>query len=133
MTKLTDIYCPNCGAPANFNIMTQQYQCGYCGGAVTIAHAKELKQGFRKMRAGQLQSSIRQYRLSKASCSGCGAELVFEAGEALSNCAFCGRSLVRQDYLDTNNMPESVIPFRITEDEARVCLADWCHKNKSKL
>ena len=132
MTKLTDIYCPNCGAPANFNIMTQQYQCGYCGGAVTIAHAKELKQGFRKMRSEHLQNSVKQYRLSTASCSGCGAELVFEAGEALSNCAFCGRSLVRQDYLETKNMPESVIPFRITEDEARMRLAEWCQKNKGK-
>lgn len=132
MTKLTDIYCPNCGAPASFNIMTQQYQCGYCGGAVTIAHAQELKQGFRKMRSEHLQNSVRQYRLSKASCTGCGAELVLEEGEALSNCAFCGRSLVRQDYLNAKNMPESVIPFRITEDEARARLAEWCRKNKSK-
>ena len=132
MTKLTDIHCPGCGAPANFNIMTQQYHCGYCGGSVTIAGAQEQKRGFRKMRAGHLQNSVRQYRLSKASCSGCGAELVFEEGEALSNCAFCGRSLVRQDYLETSNMPESVIPFRLTEDEARACLLEWCRNNKRK-
>ena len=109
MTKITDIYCPGCGAPANFNIITQQYHCRYCGSAVTIASAKELKLGFRKIRGQHLQESVKQYRLSEASCSGCGAELVFEEGEALSNCAFCGRSLVRKEYLDTNHMPESVI------------------------
>ena len=84
------------------------------------------------MRSEHLQNSVRQYRLSKASCTGCGAELVLEEGEALSNCVFCGRSLVRQDYLNAKNMPESVIPFRITEDEARARLAEWCRKNKSK-
>ena len=62
----------------------------------------------------------------------CGATVVFEENEALSNCAFCGRSLVRAEYLDADGMPESVIPFGITEDEARDRLAAWCRENRGK-
>lgn len=56
--------------------------------------------------------------MSTASCSGCGATLVFEKNEALSNCAFCGRSLVIKDYIYDSKIPQNVIPFAVTKDEA---------------
>ena len=130
--KITDIHCPQCGAPARFDIIRQTYVCGHCGGQVGISEAKQQKQGFRKIRADALRNSVRQFRLFSASCSGCGAKVVFEENEAVSNCAFCGRSLVRTEYLDTKGLPESVIPFALTEDEARRRLAEWCDKNKGR-
>ena len=130
--KITDITCPQCGAPANYNIIRQEYVCGHCGGKVGIREAQQEKQGFRKIRAEALKDSVGKFRLYSASCSGCGATVVFEEGEALSNCAFCGRSLVRTEYLHTKGLPESVIPFALTEDEARKRLKDWCLKNQGK-
>ena len=131
-TKITDIHCPNCGAPAKYDILQQKYLCAYCGGSVGIREAVQEKQGFRKMRGEKLKTSVREFQLVKASCSGCGAVVVFEEGEALSNCAFCGRSLVRGDYLDTEGLPEFVIPFVLTEAEAQDRLLAWCKANKSK-
>lgn len=34
-----DVRCPSCGAPARFDIIKQQYLCGYCGGTVGIKEA----------------------------------------------------------------------------------------------
>ena len=130
--KITEIYCPNCGAPASFDIVRQQYVCGYCGGQVGIKEALQEKQGFRELHKGKMNDSLKSYRLMQANCSGCGATLVFEENEALSNCAFCGRSLVRTEYLSAKNMPESVIPFRVTEKEAKNLLEKWCGENKGK-
>ena len=130
--KIVDIHCPSCGAPANFDIVRQKYVCGYCGGQVGIREAQQSKQGFRKIRAAKLKEDVSRFQLYSASCSGCGATVVFEENEALSNCAFCGRSLVRKEYLNTEGMPESVIPFRLTEEEARKCLSDWCAANSGK-
>lgn len=130
--KITEIYCPNCGAPAGFDIVRQEYVCGYCGGKVGIKEALQEKQGFRELHRGKMNESLRSYRLMQANCSGCGATLVFEENEALSNCAFCGRSLVRTEYLSAENMPESVIPFRITENEAKDLIAKWCDENRGK-
>ena len=91
--RITDIHCPQCGAPADFDIVRQMYVCGHCGGS---------------------------------------AEVVFEENEALSGCPFCGRSLVRTEYLSSKNMPESVIPFGITQKEAEERLEEWCRKNRGK-
>ena len=37
--RITDIHCPQCGAPASFDIVQQMYVCGHCGGTVGITEA----------------------------------------------------------------------------------------------
>ena len=130
--NITDIHCNKCGAPARFDIVRQQYVCGYCGGTVGIKEAIEQKKYFRQIHSEKMKTSVKQYDFAEASCTGCGATLVFNKNEAISNCAFCGRSLVRKDYLYAGEMPESVIPFVLTEAEAKARLAEWCQENKSK-
>ena len=132
MKKITDISCPSCGAPANFDIVQQTYLCRFCGGRVGIGEAMREKQGFRALRADKLKNDVKRFKLFSARCEGCGATVVFEENEALSECAFCGRSVVRTEYLDTDGLPESVIPFSLTEEEAAQRLLDWCRKNSGK-
>ncbi len=132
MKKITDIHCPNCGAPAQFDIVHQKYVCDYCGSGVGIDEAVKEKQGFRNMRSKYLSQTVKDFDLFSASCSGCGATIVFKEKEALSNCAFCGRSLVRSAYVNTKGMPECIIPFSITKEEAMHCLEKWCLENKRK-
>ncbi len=126
------VHCPSCGAPANFDIISHQYLCGFCGSRVEIREAIAQKQGFREFRQRKILESAGNYRLSRGTCTGCGAEIVFPEGEAMSNCAFCGRALVRKEYIASQELPELIIPFRITQDEARSRLAEWCDKNSGK-
>ena len=79
---ITDIQCPSCGAPANFDIVKQQYECAYCGGKVAIKEAIEQKRGFRKLHSKKLKETVKDFKLCKTTCSGCGAELVFDENEA---------------------------------------------------
>ena len=130
--NIADIYCPNCGAPARFDIRRQMYVCGYCGGNVKIDEAQKQRAGFRQLAQSRMQDEVKNYRLIKADCPGCGAEIVFEENEALSDCAFCGKALVRKEYLYTEDIPEMIIPFRIAEDEAEQFLREWCDQNKGK-
>ncbi|MCR5067951.1 MAG: zinc ribbon domain-containing protein [Erysipelotrichaceae bacterium] len=130
--RITDIHCPNCGSPARFDIIHQRYGCPFCGSLVEINEALQETQGFRKMRIDRLQKSREEYQLFSAVCEGCGAEVVFEEGEALSDCAFCGRSLVRGEYLKSEDFPENVIPFVLTRDEAQKRLREWCDSNRSR-
>ncbi|MCR5345058.1 MAG: hypothetical protein K6E46_03245 [Lachnospiraceae bacterium] len=129
---ITDIQCPSCGAPARFDIYNQRYECEYCGGKVGIKEAIEQKQGFRKIHIKKIHESVKDYKLYKTVCTGCGAELVFDENEAVSNCAFCGRSLVRREYVHNKELPEYIVPFKITLDEAKAQLRNWCEKNKHK-
>lgn len=130
--RITDIHCTQCGAPAAFDIRRQLYLCSYCGGTVEPGEAVREKEGFRKMQADRIRNEVAQYRLVKTSCSGCGAEVVLEEGEALGSCAFCGRSLVRSKYLKSRGLPECIIPFRLTEEEAKKALSAWCEENGQK-
>ena len=130
--NFADVHCPSCGAPANFDIISQQYRCGFCGGRVGIKEAIAQKQGFRAFRQQKIKESAEKYHLMRGACTGCGAEIVFNEGEAMSNCAFCGRTLVRKDYVSSKELPELIIPFRITEEEARERLSAWCDKNARK-
>ena len=129
---IADVRCPSCGAPAKYDIIRQHYHCAHCGGKVGINEALAQKQGFRSIQQEKIRQSADKYRLMRANCTGCGAELVFEENEAQSNCAFCGRALVRKAYIASEEMPEMIIPFRITREEAAGCLLDWCGKNAGK-
>jgi len=130
--SITDVHCPNCGAPAKYDIVRHNYRCASCGGQVKVSEALAEKQGFRRLQQEKIRESAGRYKLMTASCSGCGAELVFEEGEAAVTCAFCGRALVRKDYVTSKEIPELILPFRITRDEAEECLRDWCSKNQRR-
>ena len=130
--KLYDIHCPSCGAPAYYDIRKRMYNCSYCGGKVGIDGAKTEHQGFREISRKKKRESMKQFELQKAVCTGCGAQVVFEAGEAVANCAFCGRSLVRKNFVNADIIPELIIPFSITGKEAKEILSDWCSRNKHK-
>ena len=130
--SIADVHCPKCGAPAKYDIIRGSYQCGFCGSRVELSEAMAEKQGFREMQQEKIRSSSQRYQLMHAACSGCGAEIVFDENEAMSNCAFCGRALVRKNYTRSKDMPEMILPFRITREEAAGCLSEWCRKNSGK-
>ena len=127
--NITDVQCPACASPAYFDIKKGFYGCQYCGGKVTVKAAIAQKQGFKKLHQQKMKDKIKNYALLKSQCSGCGAEVVFNEGDALAKCAFCGKALVRQNYMQADNMPELIIPFKITREEAKERLLDWCRKN----
>lgn len=127
--NISNIYCPTCGAPAYFDIVHQTYLCRYCGGNVSIEQALATNSAITKWS----DNSVTQgYNLDLSTCTGCGARIVFGQSEALSNCEFCGRTLVRNAYTSNSDIPRYVIPFGITPDEAKARLAAWCNENSDK-
>ena len=79
-----------------------------------------------------MHESLSKFELQKAVCTGCGAEVIFDKGDAIAHCAFCGRELVREEFVKLKNIPELIIPFSITKDEAKTLLLEWCSKNHLK-
>lgn len=130
--KPINIYCSSCGAPAKFDIAKQTYLCSHCGANTGIDEALEEKRGFRMIHRESMERGQGNFPTVTCSCDGCGATVVFPENEALTNCAFCGRSLSRGEYLKIEDFPEVLIPFRITEEEARTRLLDWCSKNSRR-
>lgn len=126
------VYCPSCGAPAKFDIVRQVYRCGFCGGETTVEDSLKQKESMLEEHNDRLEKSSKSFGLMQTKCSGCGATVIFEEGEATSNCGFCRRSLVRNSYVHTKKLPHSVIPFAVTKKEAEQRLIEWCETNKKR-
>ena len=130
--NFSDVFCPSCGSAAHFDIIHQNYKCSYCDGRVEIRDAIKEKQGFRELHQKKIKEDAKKYKLLSGYCSGCGATVVFEENEPMATCAFCGKALVRKEYTSDKELPELLIPFRITEDEAKKIAKEWCEANKNK-
>ena len=131
--NISDVFCPSCGSAAHFDIIHQNYKCTYCDGRVEIKDAIKEKEGFRELHQKKIKEDAKKYKLLSGYCSGCGATVVFEENEPMTTCAFCGKALVRKEYTSDKELPELLIPFRITEDEAKKIAQEWCDSNKGKI
>ncbi|MCQ2525100.1 MAG: hypothetical protein MJ123_12265 [Lachnospiraceae bacterium] len=129
---ILSIFCPSCGAPAEFDIVNQIYRCRYCKGTVGIEEAKQEKVQYQQKIRKRVRTEVGNYPLMSTSCSGCGANLVIEENEAISTCDFCGRKLVRKKYTHADDVPEAIIPFVITKEEAKTKIEEWCAQNKNR-
>ena len=124
------VYCSSCGAPAEYNIARQEYHCRYCGGTTDVHEPVRRLGEWRDARRKEvlLDGSAAE---EKCVCQNCGAELVIPEGEAMGNCEFCGGKFVRRAFA-ASELPEVIIPFVLTEDEARTRLKEWAQKNKKQ-
>ncbi len=59
---------------------------------------------------------IFQYKVY--TCTSCGAQLVINDVEVSTFCAYCGQPTIVFERLSEGKMPDGIIPFRITKEEA---------------
>ncbi|MGN0658457.1 MAG: hypothetical protein ACI4LA_02500 [Emergencia sp.] len=123
------VYCRNCGAPAGFDILHQTYRCPYCGELTGIQEARENVAEWRTLQKENTRKQ--EYSLQLYSCPACGTQVSFPEGDASAVCDFCGSALVRNEFSDEAEMPEMIIPFFITPEEARQRMLDWGHAHEN--
>ncbi len=121
------ILCRNCGHPVTFDIERQTYRCPMCGTTTGIEEEKKKITELRTLRKKDLYAQ--RADLMQVRCSGCSAYVIFPTGEVLNQCDFCGSRLVRGDASELGFMPDLVIPFSLTEAEARERLRQWAGKH----
>lgn len=131
--EILNIACPHCGSPAKFDIIRQIYRCPSCGQKVEIEDARQEKKAFQQEQRQRIKKSVASFSMSTTTCTGCGATLVFAKNEPVSSCAFCGRSLVRKNYIYDEKLPQNIIPFALTKEEAVALLEKWCAQNQKRV
>ncbi len=124
------IFCKNCGAPAGFDIIRQTYSCPNCGQVSGIQEVERKMSQWRDLNKKNIKASSTGQALEEHSCPTCGAQVIFKAGEASGTCDFCGSKLIRKDLLRPEQMPELIIPFFITPEEAKKRMLEWAHENE---
>ena len=126
-------HCPACGAEANWNPAKQALICPFCGtespatlttrGADTLIVEHDLAAALRA-----IPDSSRGWQAPKTSvrCQSCQAISVFDADVVGRRCDFCGSTaLVPYEEVKDPFRPESLLPLKISESQARDLIRRW--------
>jgi DNA-directed RNA polymerase subunit RPC12/RpoP len=126
-------HCPACGAEAQWNPAKQALVCSYCGtvspaelqvrGDATVIVEHDLVQALRS-----IPDSARGWDARKTSvkCQSCHAISVFDADKVGKRCDFCGSTaLVPYEEVKDAFRPESLLPLKIAESNARDLVRAW--------
>jgi Zn finger protein HypA/HybF involved in hydrogenase expression len=126
-------HCPACGAEANWNPAKQALICPFCGtespatlttrGADTLIVEHDLAAALRA-----IPDSARGWQTPKISvrCQSCQAISVFDADVVGRRCDFCGSTaLVPYEEVKDPFRPESLLPLKISESQARDLIRGW--------
>jgi DNA-directed RNA polymerase subunit RPC12/RpoP len=133
VTARPEYHCPACGAEAHWNPARSALVCSYCGteskatletrGGDTVIVEHDLVAALRG-----IPDSARGWQAAKTSvrCQSCQAISVFDAGRVGQRCEFCGSAaLVPHEQVKDAFRPESLLPFRVPEPQARDRIRAW--------
>jgi len=120
------VRCPNCNGEEGFDIEKQRYECSHCGHITEKAQQKLEFRNWRKLQHNKVRSDIGKLKLFR--CPACGAQTMAPVDEAVAKCPFCQNSLIDADFSGAV-MPEVILPFKLTYDEAKSRLEKWLGSN----
>lgn len=132
-TALNKYECPACGAEAHWNPAKHALICPYCGtespadlqtrGAETVIVEHDLAGALRGAPAAAQRWDTRKISVK---CQSCHAVSVFEPDKVAKRCDFCGSAaLVPYEEVDDAFRPESLLPLKISEPQARDLIRAW--------
>jgi hypothetical protein len=131
---LAKFACPACGGEATWNPAKQKLVCPFCGtespppaavaGGIAEHDLAEALRGLARGGRAEWQAAKRSVR-----CQSCNAISVLDPKRQAQNCEFCGSAqLVPYDEQGPALRPESVVPFRVSESDARDRIRSWYGK-----
>jgi len=125
MAGTMDFKCPSCGAYLEFDPGKNAFVCGYCGSEFTEAQLQE----YSERRQETAEKEKRGGRLKEYHCANCGAEIVTGETTAATRCYFCHNPVVITDRVSAEYAPDGVIPFALTEEEAKELFRNYVKKH----
>lgn len=126
------IHCFSCGAPAEFDIIRQNYHCRHCGSETGIQDPIGKMAEWQKQQQAFIQESKGYATTTVYSCPNCGARVTMAASEVTENCDFCNGKVVSRAFITQDQFPECIIPFFITLPEAQERVKAWAKANPFK-
>lgn len=125
--------CDQCGAMLFWDPGTASLKCPYCGAvnALTADAADDLAPPPVQRELDYLAYLDEQSRsadtveTTTVRCEGCGAEQTLREGQTAATCVFCGKAIVTQATVRRLIKPQSVLPFKVTRDQAGAAFKTW--------
>ena len=129
--------CPRCGATdISLNSKTGLLRCNYCryefsekqlGGMITNIY--ELEGEIVGSGTQDIQQDTKDVVTLK--CSSCGAEVVIDTSEVTqARCHWCRNTLSINQQIPNGSIPDIVLPFKLTREEAKKHIEEFVGKRK---
>ncbi len=133
MADATDLHwpCDSCGADLRYAPGQTHLVCSHCGHVQQIPAPSEaarspalaeldLQTGLRDDLPAGAMEEVRTTR-----CRNCGATLEFTGATHATECPFCASPVVAETGSQRLIKPQALIPFQLTESEARRAMTAW--------
>ena len=124
------IKCRQCGGALMYAPGTSSLKCQFCGTTNEIDksdwdyESMKVKHNFIADLDKFPESEMEEIHIVK--CSHCNAETTLAPNVVSANCDFCGSPISVDGGISTRRIkPQGVIPFRVSNDEARNKFNDW--------
>jgi len=120
--------CPKCGSDLRFDPASGDLVCDHCGNREPLAQART-GESIREIAIGAgLDAHLPEAETETARwsrCPNCGAQVEFDAAVHALECPFCATPVVADTGETRRIKPKGVLPFMITERDARGALTAW--------
>ena len=129
--------CPKCGATdISLNVKTGKLRCNFCRHEFNPEQVAGLETDISKLQ-GEVIGSGAQNIVENAKdimtlkCSSCGAEVVIDTASATqARCHWCRNTLSINEQIPNGAIPDAVLPFKISKEEARTQIESFVKKRK---
>ena len=116
--------CPACGGHLAYSVELNQLKCPYCTSTFEIEDYNEKNTAIAEKDSETLS-------VNRFVCRNCGAELSSTDSpdeQLVQYCAYCGSESLMMGKADATEIPETIIPFKITKDRAKEKYAEEVKK-----
>ncbi|MGY3703670.1 ATP-binding protein [Vagococcus martis] len=126
MSDVISHKCPNCDGPLLFDPSNQTFHCEYC---LSVFNEQDLDATAQKKSAENLTHTSSEL-FNLYDCPSCGAEIVTDDTTAATFCYYCHNPVVLKDRVSGEFLPNNILPFKISEDEAKEQFLSWAKSKK---
>lgn len=129
--------CPKCGATdILLNPKTGKLRCSYCRHEFDPEKITGMEEDIKNL-TGEIMASGAQNIIADTNsvltfkCTSCGAEIVVDTSEAShARCHWCRNVLSVNQQIPNGTIPDVVLPFKLTKDQAKACIEKFVGKRK---
>ena len=129
--------CPKCGATdISVNSKTGKLRCNFCRHEFEPEKLEGMETDLTKL-SGQIIGSGAQNIIADTKdvltfkCSSCGAEVVIDTSSSMTaRCHWCRNTLSVNEQIPNGSVPDVVLPFSVTKDDAKTEIEKFVGKRK---
>ena len=127
--------CPNCDGGLVFDPESGTYACEYCLSRFSQDELAAESQSAEVVQEEVVaEESATEETVTESAviyhCPSCGAEVITDETTAATFCFYCHNPIVLAGKLEGTYLPDGIIPFKITKEEATEKFLGWIQKKK---